>query len=134
MTVTKTESLSLTVESDIVIARREAKTWAAQLGFGIVDQTKLVTACSELARNTLIYGGGGTMTLEALEVPPRRGLRLTFEDHGPGIADLDLALTDGYTSGGGMGLGLSGAKRLCNEFDIVTAPGAGTKVTVARWK
>jgi serine/threonine-protein kinase RsbT len=134
MTVTKTESLPLAIEADIVIARREAKTWATQLGFGIVDQTKLVTACSELARNTLIYGGGGTLTLEALEVPPRRGLRLIFEDHGPGIADLDLALTDGYTSGSGMGLGLSGARRLCNEFDIVTAPGAGTKVTVARWK
>lgn len=134
MTVTKTEIHPLRTEGDVVVARREAKTWAAQLGFGLVDQTKLVTACSELARNAVIYGGGGTMTLEALEVFPRRGLRMIFEDHGPGIADLDLALTDGYTSGGGMGLGLSGARRLCNEFDIVTVPGAGTKVTVARWK
>ncbi len=134
MTVSRTETLPLAVEADIVVARREAKSWASQLGFSLVDQTKLVTACSELARNTLVYGGGGTLTMQALDAFPRKGLRLIFEDHGPGIADLDLALTDGYTSGGGMGLGLSGAKRLCNEFDIVTAPGAGTKVTVARWK
>ncbi len=134
MTVTRTETYPLVVEPDIVVARREAKTWAALLGFGLVDQTKLVTACSELARNTIVYGGGGTMTLEAVEVPPRKGLRMIFADDGPGIADLDLALTDGYTTGGGMGLGLTGARRLCNEFDIVTAPGAGTKVTVARWK
>ncbi|WP_443747644.1 anti-sigma regulatory factor [Asticcacaulis solisilvae] len=134
MTVSRTETYPLVTEADIVVVRREAKIWAAQLGFGLVDQTKLVTACSELARNTIVYGGGGTMIMEALDVPPRKGLRLIFEDHGPGIADLDLALTDGYTSGGGMGLGLTGARRLCNEFDIVTAPGAGTKVTVARWK
>lgn len=134
MTVSRSETYPLASEADVVSARRETKSWATQLGFGIVDQTKLVTACSELARNTLIYGGGGTLTLQAIDALPRRGLRMIFEDRGPGIADLDLALTDGYTSGGGMGLGLSGARRLCNEFDIVTAPGAGTKVTVARWK
>lgn len=134
MTVSRSETYPLASEADVVSARRETKAWATQLGFGIVDQTKLVTACSELARNTLIYGGGGSLTLQTVEVLPRRGLRMIFEDQGPGIADLDLALTDGYTSGGGMGLGLSGARRLCNEFDIVTAPGAGTKVTVARWK
>ena len=134
MTVSRSETYPLASEADVVSARRETKAWATQLGFGIVDQTKLVTACSELARNTLIYGGGGSLTLQTVEALPRRGLRMIFEDQGPGIADLDLALTDGYTSGGGMGLGLNGARRLCNEFDIVTAPGAGTKVTVARWK
>ncbi|ESQ92901.1 hypothetical protein ABAC460_01250 [Asticcacaulis sp. AC460] len=124
----------LIVESDIVLVRREVKAWAVDIGFGLVDQTKLVTACSELARNTIIYGGGGSVTLEQIEDFPRRGLRLTFEDRGPGIANLDLALSDGYTTGGGMGLGLSGARRLSNEFDIVTAPGEGTRVTIARWR
>ncbi|WP_031236270.1 anti-sigma regulatory factor [Asticcacaulis sp. AC460] len=134
MTVRTPETLMLIVESDIVLVRREVKAWAVDIGFGLVDQTKLVTACSELARNTIIYGGGGSVTLEQIEDFPRRGLRLTFEDRGPGIANLDLALSDGYTTGGGMGLGLSGARRLSNEFDIVTAPGEGTRVTIARWR
>ncbi len=134
MIATKSETIALSVEADVVQARREVKTWAARIGFGLVDQTKLVTACSELARNTIVYGGGGTMTLEEVENAPKRGLRLTFVDQGPGIADLALAMTDGFTSGGGMGLGLSGAKRLSNEFDIVSAPGRGTRVMIARWK
>jgi serine/threonine-protein kinase RsbT len=104
------------------------------LGLGIVDQTKIVTAASELARNTLDYGGGGDAHLEIIEAGTRRGLRVTFEDHGPGIADLDLALTDGYTTGGGLGLGLSGAKRLSNEFEITSVPGHGTRVVITRWK
>lgn len=104
------------------------------MGLGLVDQTKIVTAVSELARNTVDYGGGGTMTLEVVEEASRRGLRLTLEDQGPGIADVRLALTDGYTTGTGMGLGLSGSRRLVNEFDIWSEPGVGTRVTVTRWK
>ncbi len=134
MTVRTPETLPLLTESDIILARKEVRTWAAEIGLGLVDVTKLVTACSELARNTVVYGGGGLLRLEHVENGARRGVRLTFEDKGPGIANLDLALTDGYTTGGGMGLGLSGAKRLCNEFDIVSAPGKGTRVTIARWK
>jgi serine/threonine-protein kinase RsbT len=106
---------------------------AVALGFRLVDQTKIVTATSELARNTVSYGGGGTLRIETLEDGLRKGLRLTFEDHGPGIADIGLALTDGYTTSGGMGLGLSGSKRLVNEFDIWSKPGEGTRVTVTRW-
>ena len=134
MTGIRTETIPLTTEADVVIARREVKTWATRIGFGLVDQTKLVTACSELARNTLVYGGGGNMTLDEIENFPKRGLRLTFIDQGPGIADIEQALTDGYTSGGGMGLGLSGAKRLSNEFEIESSPGHGTRVMIARWK
>jgi serine/threonine-protein kinase RsbT len=104
------------------------------VGLGIVDQTKIVTAASELARNTLDYGGGGEARFEIVEIGVRRGLRVTFEDHGPGIADIDLAMTDRYTSGRGLGLGLSGAKRLSNEFEITSAPGQGTRVTITRWK
>lgn len=133
MTATARETLPLLSETDVILARREVKTWATRIGFGLVDQTKLVTACSELARNTVVYGGGGTVTLEVVDNPPRHGLRLIFADEGPGIENLELALTDGYTSGGGMGLGLSGARRLSNEFEISTAPGHGTRVTIARW-
>jgi serine/threonine-protein kinase RsbT len=107
---------------------------AVELGFSLVDQTKLVTAASELARNTLQYGGGGTMHVEVLTSGARRGLRLVFEDQGPGIPDIQLAMRDGYTSGSGLGLGLGGAKRLSNEFAIESTPGAGTKVTIARWR
>jgi serine/threonine-protein kinase RsbT len=110
------------------------RTFAVEVGLGLVDQTKVVTAASELARNTLDYGGGGEVTVELVEQGGRRGVRLTFEDKGPGIADIEQALKDGFTSGKGMGLGLGGAKRLCNEFSIVSAPGTGTKVTIARWK
>jgi serine/threonine-protein kinase RsbT len=110
------------------------RTLAISLGLGIVDQTKIVTAASELARNTLDYGGGGGARLEIVESGARRGLRVTFEDRGPGIADIGLALTDGYTTGGGLGLGLSGAKRLSHEFEIMSVPGQGTRVVITRWK
>jgi serine/threonine-protein kinase RsbT len=103
------------------------------MGLRLTDQTKIITAASELARNTLIYGGGGTLTIEYLS-SPRPGIRLIFEDHGPGIADLELAMKDGYTTGGGLGLGLSGAKRLSNDFEIESAPGKGTRVAISRWR
>ena len=119
---------------DIVLVRQAVRTWSVAQGLGLVDQTKIVTAASELARNTVDYGGGGTVRLEALQEGVRKGLRLTFEDQGPGIPNIALALTDGYTTGTGMGLGLSGSKRLVNEFDIWSEPGKGTRVTVARWK
>jgi serine/threonine-protein kinase RsbT len=108
--------------------------WAVSLGFSLVEQTKIVTAASELARNALDYGGGGKVRLEALNNEMRRGLKLTFVDEGPGIADLEQALKDGFSTGSGMGLGLSGAKRLANEFEIDSAPGRGTKVTITRWR
>lgn len=113
--------------------RQAVRRWAAELKFSIVDQTKLVTAASELGRNTVVYGGGGTVTIEGLTQGLRRGLRITFEDNGPGIPDVDLALRDGYTSGGGLGLGLGGAKRLVNEFSIDSAPGRGTRIVITRW-
>jgi serine/threonine-protein kinase RsbT len=119
---------------DVVRVRQEVRTRAVQAGFSLVDQTKIVTAASEIARNTIDYGGGGTVRIQMLREGHRRGVRLIFEDQGPGIADLRLALTDGYTTGNGLGLGLSGAKRLSGEFSIETAPGKGTKVTLARWK
>ena len=114
-------------------ARQVTREFAVQMGFRLVEQTKIVTASSELARNTLIHGGGGTVRIEALRDAGRRGLRLTFEDKGPGIADVTLALSDGYTSGSGLGLGLGGAKRLSNEFDIASTPGQGTRVSITRW-
>jgi serine/threonine-protein kinase RsbT len=119
---------------DIVLVRQAVRRKSIALGFGLVDQTKVVTASSELARNTLDYGGGGAAHLELVENGTRTGLRVTFEDQGPGIADIDLALTDGYTTGNGMGLGLSGAKRLSNEFEIWSKPGEGTRVSILRWK
>ncbi|WP_204484378.1 anti-sigma regulatory factor [Archangium primigenium] len=119
---------------DLVLVRQAVRTWSAELKFSLVEQTKMVTAASELARNTLDYGGGGEVTLQMLQDGLRKGLRLSFEDKGPGIPDLDLALRDGYTTGGGMGLGLSGSKRLVNEFEIVSKVGEGTRVTVTRWK
>ena len=138
MPVVRDELLQLRSSHDIVVVRQEVRTWAVAQGFNLVDQTKIVTAASELARNALEYGGGGTVCLEALEEGggggQRRGLRLTFEDRGPGIADIALAMTDGYTTRGGLGLGLSGSKRLANEFDISSTPGEGTRVTITRWK
>jgi serine/threonine-protein kinase RsbT len=121
-------------EGDVVLVRQAVRQWAVAQGLGLVDQTKIVTAASELARNTLSYGGGGTLRLETVQEGIRKGLRLTFEDEGPGIADIALALTDGYTTGKGMGLGLSGSRRLVNEFDLWSEPGKGTRVTVTRWK
>lgn len=119
---------------DLVLVRQAVRTWSAELKFSLVEQTKMVTAASELARNTLDYGKGGNVTLQLLQEGLRKGLRLSFEDQGPGIPDIELALRDGYTSGGGMGLGLGGARRLVNEFDIVSKVGEGTRVTVTRWK
>jgi serine/threonine-protein kinase RsbT len=134
MPVLKHETMPARSENDVVLVRQAVRKWAADLGFSLVDQTKIVTAASELARNALIHGGGGTVLLEALNEGSRRGLRLTFEDQGPGIPDVQLALRDGYTTGGGLGLGLSGSKRLVNEFDIVSRVGEGTRVTVTKWK
>jgi serine/threonine-protein kinase RsbT len=120
---------------DVVKARQVVRSRAMEAGFSLVEQTKIVTAASELARNTVIYGGGGEMRVERLSQGPKRiGLRLTFEDQGPGIADIELALRDGYTSGNGLGLGLNGARKLSHEFDIKSAPGQGTRVTITRWK
>ncbi len=119
---------------DVVEVRQCVRKKAVALGFGLVDQTKMVTASSELARNTLDYGGGGTASVEIVENGRRSGLRVIFEDQGPGIENLDLALTDGFTSGGGLGLGLGGAKRLSDEFEISSKPGSGTRVSILRWK
>src|ERR1700761_4181492 len=118
--------MPVTTSDDVVRVRQAVRTHAVKAGFSLVDQTKIITAASEIARNTIDYGGGGEMQLEAVRFNARRGVRLTFKDKGPGIADIAQALTDGYTSGGGLGLGLSGAKRLVNEFDIQSAPGQGT--------
>lgn len=133
MAVVSTELLGLKTEPDVVAVRRRVREVSAQLGFSLVDQTKLVTAASELARNTIIYGGGGELEVQMLN-GPRTGVRLTFMDQGPGIPDLDMALRDGFTTGSGLGLGLGGAKRLVNEFEIVSRVGEGTKVTITRWK
>jgi len=121
-------------ERDIVAARQVVRRLATDLKFSLVDQTKLVTAASELARNTVVYGLGGIMRVEQVSNRGKPGIRLTFEDEGPGIPDVERALSDGYTSGSGMGLGLGGARRLCNEFSIESTPGKGTRVTVTRWK
>jgi serine/threonine-protein kinase RsbT len=134
MAVMRIETMPLRSSEDVVRVRQVAREWAVQVGFSLVDQTKLVTAASELARNTVNYGGGGTASLEVLNDGTRRGLRLTFTDHGPGIADIELAMKDGYTTSGGLGLGLGGAKRLVNEFEIDSRPGEGTRVSIARWK
>lgn len=119
---------------DIAIARQKVRDIAIEMGFGVVPRTKIVTAASELARNTLDYGGGGDMRLEVVTNGPRKGIKIVFEDRGSGIPDLKLAMTDGYTTGKGMGLGLSGAKRLVNEFDIWTEVGKGTRVSILQWK
>ena len=134
MIVEKSTALPVRATEDVVRVRQAVRVQAIELGFSLVDQTKLVTAASEIARNTLEYGGGGTAVLEALRDGVRHGLRLTFTDQGPGIADLALALKDGYTTGGGLGLGLSGAKRLSSEFDIRSSPGQGTSVMLGRWR
>ena len=121
-------------EHDMVMARQLARRLAQQLGFSLVDQTKLVTAASELARNALIYGGGGTMRCELLDDGARRGLKLTFTDQGPGIANVEMAMSDGWSSGTGLGMGLSGARRLVNQFEIESRLGEGTRVSITRWK
>jgi serine/threonine-protein kinase RsbT len=132
MAVTRTEKLPVHVPPDIVRVRQVVRAWAVEIGLNLVDQTKVVTAASELARNTVTYGGGGTVELESITDGGRRGLRLTFLDHGPGIADINRALTDGFTTGTGLGLGLGGARRLSNEFEIRSQPGTGTTVRITR--
>lgn len=134
MIVESTSELAIRNSDDVVRVRQEVRARAVAIGFGLVDQTKIITAASELARNTLDYGLGGTCRIEVVRNGARRGLNLIFEDHGPGIPNIDLALTDGYTTGGGLGLGLSGAKRLTNEFELRSVVGEGTRVRVARWK
>jgi serine/threonine-protein kinase RsbT len=134
MNVLKSDSLPIRSSDDVVLVRQAVRKLSIEQGFSLVDQTKMITAASELARNALDYGGGGTVRLEALQDGIRKGVRLTFEDQGPGIPDIDLALTDGYTTGKGMGMGLSGSRRLVNEFDIHSRVGEGTRVTIARWK
>ena len=134
MATTRDEVLNIQGSSDVVQVRQVVRTRSAELGFSLVDQTKVVTAASELARNTLEHGRGGTVRVEMLNDGTRRGLRLIFEDKGPGIPDVKLALTDGYTTGNGLGLGLSGSRRLVNEFDIWSKVGEGTRVTVTKWK
>ena len=128
------ETMSIHSDRDIVLVRQAVRKFAVELGFSLVDQTKIVTAASELARNTMDYGGGGTVKLEALHEGIRRGLRLTFEDRGPGIPDIELALKDGFTTGGGLGMGLGGTKRLVNEFNIVSRVQEGTCITITKWK
>jgi serine/threonine-protein kinase RsbT len=134
MPVLRNDLVPIKSPGDIVTIRQLARTRAVEVGFGLVDQTKIVTAASELARNTLDYGLGGTVLLELLAEGNRKGLRLTFEDHGPGIPDIEQALKDGFTSGGGLGLGLGGARRLMNDFSLESEPGKGTRVRVTRWR
>ena len=134
MNVKRTEELKLAESMDVVRVRQTVRAWMVEEGFGLVDQTKMVTAASELARNAVDYAGGGVARLEQLVEGARVGLRITFTDHGPGIPDLELALTDGYTTGNGLGMGLGGSRRLVNEFAIKSSPGQGTVVTVTRWR
>jgi serine/threonine-protein kinase RsbT len=134
MLVERHDSVGCRSGEDIVRVRQAVRRWAVELGFSLVDQTKIVTAASELARNTVNHGGGGGVRLEMIRQEARRGLRLVFEDKGPGIPDIEAAMRDGYTSGGGLGLGLGGARRLSSEFDIWSRVGEGTRVTITRWR
>ena len=134
MIVEKDDLMPILTPEDVVRVRREVRTQAIAVGFSLVDQTKIITAASELARNAVIHGGGGFIRLEILQETGKRGLRLTFEDQGPGILDIEKAMSDGYTTGNGLGLGLGGSKRLAHEFFIESAPGAGTRITITRWK
>lgn len=133
MTFARSGSQPIRTEQDIVLARQMARKLAVECGLRLVDQTKLVTAASELARNAVTYGGGGDMDWEIAEDGVRKGLRLVFRDEGPGIPDVKLAMTDGWTSGNGLGLGLTGARRLVDEFSLESAPGVGTRVTICKW-
>jgi serine/threonine-protein kinase RsbT len=134
MATARREVQEIQTADDVMRIRQQVRACAMEVGLSLVDQTKIITAASELARNTLDYGGGGTAIIEIVANDVRRGLRLTFEDKGPGIADIELAMKDGYTTGSGLGLGLSGAKRLSNEFSIDSRVGEGTRITIARWK
>ncbi|HEX7087092.1 MAG TPA: ATP-binding protein [Vicinamibacterales bacterium] len=129
-----TETLPIRSADDVVLVRQAVRTWAVRLGFRLVDQTKLVTAASELARNTWQHGGGGQARIESVTNGTRQGLRLTFTDEGPGIPDVERALQDGYSTGGGLGYGLGGSRRLANEFEIASRAGEGTRVTITRWR
>ncbi|MCU1760678.1 anti-sigma regulatory factor [Pseudomonas sp. 14P_8.1_Bac3] len=133
MTVRSSGTQPINIEQDVVLARQLTRKLATECGMRLIDLTKLVTAVSELARNTMVYGGGGDMDWQILEENTRTGLRLVFRDEGPGIPDLKLAMTDGWTSGSGLGLGLTGAKRLVEEFELETEPGKGTRITITRW-
>lgn len=133
MTVRSSGSQPIHIEQDVVLARQLTRKLATECGMRLIDLTKLVTAVSELARNTMVYGGGGDMDWQILEENGRTGLRLVFRDEGPGIPDIKLAMTDGWTSGSGLGLGLTGAKRLVEEFELDTEPGKGTRITITRW-
>jgi serine/threonine-protein kinase RsbT len=133
-TVQKTETVPIKSSSDVVLVRQRVRVWTTDMKFSLVEQTKIVTAASELGRNTLEHGRGGSLELALLVNGVRHGLRLRFSDQGPGIPDIALALKDGYTTGSGMGLGLGGSKRLMNEFEIETKPGSGTTITAIRWK
>lgn len=132
--VVREQSFSIQSDADVVAARLGVRDWARNIGLTVLDLTKVVTAASELARNALIHGGGGTMQLQVVSQGGRQGLRATFSDRGPGIPELELAMQDGYTSGTGMGIGLPGAKRLVNEFALASEPGGGTSVTILRWQ
>jgi serine/threonine-protein kinase RsbT len=134
MPAKRTERLEIRSSEDVVKVRQQTRVFAIEAGLSLVDQTKIITAASELGRNTLDYGGGGELRMELVDESGRRGVRLTFEDRGPGIADIHQALKDGFTSGSGLGLGLGGARRLSNEFSIDSKTGVGTKITVTRWK
>jgi serine/threonine-protein kinase RsbT len=134
MLTTRSETVQIRQTSDIVNVRQVVRSWCLAIGMGLVDLTKIVTAASEIARNTLDYGRGGTMLIEELRDGIRAGVRLTFVDEGPGIPDIGRAMTDGYTSGGGMGLGLGGTKRLVDDFTIDSAAGAGTRIAIIKWK
>lgn len=130
----KGDSMPLRTEQDVVLARQAIRKISQEIGFKLVDQTKIVTATSELARNTVIYGGGGELKFEHLAQDGRQGLRITFSDQGPGIADVDMAMKEGYTTGKGLGMGLPGARRLVNQFEIESRPGEGTRVTITKWR
>ena len=132
--VVRLSQFGLRSDIDVAAARRGVTEWAREIGLTVLDRTKVVTAASELARNTVLHGQGGVMCLEIVRDGIRQGLRLTFEDQGPGIADIDRALEDGYTTGGGLGLGLPGARRLVDEFAVTSTQGVGTRVTIIRWK
>ena len=134
MPLIRSDKLPVASDADVVTVRQRVRALAVESGFSLVDQTKIVTAASELARNTVVHGGGGTVDIEMLVQSGRRGLRLTFRDHGPGIADVEAAMRNGFTTGGGLGLGLGGARRLSNEFEIQSRPGEGTVVRITRWR
>jgi serine/threonine-protein kinase RsbT len=132
--VVKSVELPLRAQEDVVVVRQNARSLAVEIGLTIVDQTKIITAASELARNTVIHGGGGKAILEIIRNGPKQGLRMVFEDTGPGISDIERAMQDGYTTGSGLGLGLGGSRRLCSEFAIESKVGVGTRVVITRWK